>query len=197
MENTAANIMEQAHTAETFKHVHSPENSIQTMDVLMAEEPLLRRIIAGAGLMGAHAEDILQDISIKAFKSVQPWATHADCKRWLARITVNACITEHRRFARVLKHRGAMKNKQQSHLHTPSSATKAMAREEANLVHQAMAELEQTLLMPMALKYFCDLNSQEISLILKISPGAVRARLYQGRLRLAKTLTQKGLHHDA
>ena len=90
-----------------------------------------------------------------------------------------------------------MKNKQQSHLHTPSSATKAMAREEANLVHQAMAELEQTLLMPMALKYFCDLNSQEISLILKISPGAVRARLYQGRLRLAKTLTQKGLHHDA
>ena len=195
MNDTAIRMTKQTQVSETSRQVHSPRSSIQTMDVLMAEEPLLRRIIAGTGLTGADAEDILQETSIKALQVAQSWATHLDCRRWLARVTINACVTEHRRFARVRRHEDALGNQQQSRLHRPGSATTAMAREESDLVHQAMAKLEQTLLLPIVLKYFCDLSSQEISLILRISPEAVRARLYQGRLRLAKTLTQRGLHH--
>ena len=61
MNNAAVKTVKLAYPAENMKQVHSQKNSVETVDVLMAEKPLLRRIIIGAGRTGADAEDILQE----------------------------------------------------------------------------------------------------------------------------------------
>ena len=58
---------------------------------------------------------------------------------------------------------------------------------------QCLREMDESLQVPLAMRYFCDLNSTEIGAILDLEPGAVRKRLYKGRITLAEALLQKGI----
>ena len=60
-------------------------------------------------------------------------------------------------------------------------------------VRQSLAELEPKLLMPLTLRYFCDMKSDQIGEILATPASTIRARLRQGRLILAKQLAKRGI----
>ena len=66
------------------------------MDVLTSELGRLKRIVAGMGLNASDAEDMLQDVSIRALKRSATSESRQACLHWLIKVTVNRCLMEHR-----------------------------------------------------------------------------------------------------
>ncbi len=59
-------------------------------------------------------------------------------------------------------------------------------------MREALPELDATLLMPVVLQYFCGMTSDEIGKMLGISGPAVRTRVREARMILAKRLERLG-----
>jgi RNA polymerase sigma factor (sigma-70 family) len=164
------------------------------MDVFLAELWRLKRIIAGMGLNASDGEDVLQDVSIRVLKQPGKCRTKEDGVRWLIKVTVNQCLMEHRR-RRSFRRRAGEILKRWPDIKTASKGTdeKVIVAEELEIVRESLRELDESLLVPMVLRYFCDLNSKEVGEVLALSPSTVRGRLKEGRMILAKRLLQRGV----
>lgn len=164
------------------------------LEVFAQEQGRLKRIIAGMGLGAWDAEDILQDVSITALKNRDLCKERGKALGWLIRVTVNRCLTEHRRrksfTAKALE---LLDRKRTGGKATFLPDKIAIRTEEKGLLHAALRELDRKVLATLVLKYFCDMNASEISEILNISPSAVRNRIYRGRDSLAKKLAKRGV----
>jgi RNA polymerase sigma-70 factor (ECF subfamily) len=164
------------------------------VDIFSAEMGRLKRIIAGMGLGASDAEDVLQDVVIQALRQAGKCQTKEDSIRWLIKVTVNRCLMEHRR-RRSFCRRAPEILKRQSETKTDSTTAenKAIVAEELDMVRNSLQELDESLLTPMVLRYFCDLNSREVGRILALSPSTVRSRLREARMILAKRLVEQGI----
>jgi len=69
----------------------------------------------------------------------------------------------------------------------------AVSSEQVEAVQQALRDLDDDLLRPLVLKYFCDLSSAEIGATLAMPASTVRSLLRKGRLALAKALMKRGI----
>jgi len=65
--------------------------------------------------------------------------------------------------------------------------------DELEIVRETLQELDDSLLTALVLRYFCDLNSAEIGRVLGLSASTVRSRLREGRMILARRLTERGV----
>ncbi|GAI81191.1 unnamed protein product, partial [marine sediment metagenome] len=85
--------------------------------------------------------------------------------------------------------------KRRSENKTASKRTdeKVIDAEELEIVRESLQELDDSLLGPMVLRYFCDLNSKEVGEILGLKPSTVRSRLREARMILAKRLLERGV----
>jgi RNA polymerase sigma factor (sigma-70 family) len=86
-----------------------------------------------------------------------------------------------------------MQRRTESAVEPAGTDDKAIAAEELEIVRQALTELEGSLMTTMVLRYFCGLNSTEIGQALGLSASAVRSRLREGRMILAKRLMERGI----
>lgn len=164
------------------------------LEVFGSERGRLKRIAVGMGLNGADADDVLQDVSIKALKGCAEYRTREDALRWLMKVTVNLCFEEHRRQKRFGRAADEVLKRRLEKRETPNDTDKvAIAAEELEIVRKTMRELDETLLGPLALRYFCGLNSTEVGEILNLSPSTVRGRLRDGRMVLARRLIERGV----
>lgn len=160
--------------------------------------PQLRRLAAGMGLGPGDGDDVLQDV----FLRLRQWpGEHHDqeqTRRWLYRVTINACLLEHRRrkrFAKVVD--GASREahtRQVAHADPPGDAIRG---EELQAVRLALRELDGVLLAPLVLRYFCELDATRIGELLDLPPATVRTRLRRARLWLAQRLTRLDERDDA
>jgi RNA polymerase sigma-70 factor (ECF subfamily) len=164
------------------------------MDVLASELGRLKRIVAGMGLDTSDGEDVLQDVSIRVLKQTATFKRPQDCIRWLIKVTVNRCLMEYRsrnKFRR--QAREILKRKREMKGVITGTVEKAIVAEELEIVRESMKALDDSLLVPMVLQYFCDLNSTEVGRILGLNPSTVRSRLREGRMILAKRLLERGV----
>jgi len=168
----------------------SSESSL--VDIFIAELGRLKRIIAGMGLSASDGEDVLQDVSIQALRRAGKCQTKEDSVRWLIKVTVNRCLMEHRR-RRSFRRRASEILKRRPETKTDSTAENVIVAEELEIVRKSLQELDDSLLTPMVLRYFCDLNSKEVGEILSLSPSTVRSRLREARMILAKRLIERGI----
>ena len=162
------------------------------VDVFLAELGRLKRIVAGMGLSASDSEDVLQDVSMQALRRSGKHQTKEESIRWLIKVTVNRCLIEHRR-RKTFRRRASEILKRRSETKTDSTAEKVIAAEELEIVRESLQELDETLLTPMVLRYFCDLNSKEVGEILALRPSTVRSRLREARMILAKRLIERGV----
>ena len=164
------------------------------VDIFIAELGRLKRIIAGMGLSASDAEDVLQDVSIQALRRAGKYQTKEDSVRWLIKVTVNRCLMEYRR-RRTFCRRATEILKRQAETKADSTAVdkKVIVAEELEIVRESLQGLDDSLLTPMVLRYFCELNSREIGEILSLSPSTVRSRLREARMILAKRLVKRGV----
>jgi len=165
---------------------------IRPADVLVANRAQLRRVAAGLGLAGPDIDDCLQDVSVTALEKAKHFETRQDAMRWLIRVTVNRCLTEHRRRRSFLSKASEILRRRSKR--TPASAAaNAVAAEELELVRLGLKDLEASLRAPLVLRYFCNMDSSEIGRVLDIKPATVRSRLRDARLKLAGQLLKKGM----
>ena len=164
------------------------------MDVFYAELGRLKRIAAGFGLSASDGEDVLQDVSIKVLERSGENRTHQEYIRWLTKVTINRCLTEHRRRRsyyrqthEILKRRAEFKTKPNR------TDEKVINAEELKIVRENLQKIDGALLAPVVLRYFCDLNSSQIGEILGLKASTVRSRLREGRMILAKRLLERGV----
>jgi RNA polymerase sigma-70 factor (ECF subfamily) len=154
----------------------------------------LRRLVVGMGLRVEEGEDILQDVYIEAIRKPPKNCSAEKAKRWLMRVTANRCLLEFRQrkqhqraTVEVLKRWTEIKN---APLRPDNQAIRT---EEIEAIRQCLSEISESLKVILAMKYFCELNSNEIGEILELKPGTVRKRLCKGRIILAQTLLRKGI----
>ena len=174
-----------------------PELSL--MAIFSAELGRLQRIIAGMGLSTPDAEDVLQDVSIRVLKQQKSKSRTAllnqeDSIKWLIKVTVNRCLMEHRSRRTFRRHASEiLKRKLEIKTASKPADEKAIIAEELEIMRESLQKLDDLLLVPMVLRYFCDMNSNEISEILALSPSTVRSRLREARMILAKGLMERGV----
>jgi len=162
--------------------------------VFSQEVERLQRIAVGMGLSAEQGQDMLQDVYLKILDRPPGFRDPQDAARWLMRVTVNQCLTEHRRRVRrgrrlrdVFYHRSE-RNKAQV------GPDQQMVRtEEMEAVREGLEQLGELLRAPLVLKYYCGLNATEIGEVLRLKPPTVRKRLSEGRIALANVLLQRGI----
>lgn len=170
----------------------SPPPSVA--DVFVQRLGQLKRVVAGMGFAAADAEDILQDVFLATTKARGDFRTADEAGRWLVRVTVNRCVLEFRRRQRFRK---AAAEVQRRSSVAPSPAADgpsyaAMAVEDLQAVRGAMQGLDESLLCPLVLRYFCGLDSTQVGEILQVPASTVRSQLREARMILAKRLMQRG-----
>lgn len=167
---------------------------MQMHSVFIGHIERLRRLVVAMGLSAEEGQDILQDVYIEAVKGPSKYRGEQEASRWLMRVTANRCLLEFRRRKR---HRRAASEvvKQWAEMEKyPSGPDKqAIRTEEVETMMQCLREMDESLQVPLAMRYFCDLNSTEIGEILELEPGTVRKRLHKGRIILADALLKKGI----
>lgn len=166
------------------------------MDVFLQELGLLKCIIAGMGFGRRDAEDILQDVSVQVLKQQIDNISRPSALAWLKRVTVNRCISECRRRARFQRRVPMVFRHQQAKGRAVAGPDERIIRQERiNMLRQALKNLDDELLMPLVLRFFCDQNASEIAETLNMRASTVRSRLRKARMILADTL-MKGEYKD-
>jgi RNA polymerase sigma-70 factor (ECF subfamily) len=159
------------------------------MDILIEELPLLKYIIAGMGFGTRDAEDIIQDVSVQVLKHSLENASKRSAVAWLKRVTINRCITEYRRRERFQrKAKTIMKHQQATGVSSVNPEDETIHREQIDRMRQALKHLDDSLLTPLLLRFFCDHNASEIGEILHIKASSVRSRLRKARILLADVM---------
>ena len=163
-------------------------------DILLAELGRLKRIIAGMGLSASDGEDVLQDVSVQALKQGERFESRQAGVRWLIKVTVNRCLMEHRR-RQSFRSRACeiLKRRLEARAAAKDTDEKAIVAEELEIVRESLTELDDSLLGPMILRYFCDLDSKAVGEVLGLNASTVRSRLREARMILAKQLLERGV----
>ena len=167
---------------------------MQMHSVFIGQIERLQRLMVAMGLSTEEGQDVLQDVYVEAVKGPPRYLSDGEASRWLMRVTTNRCLLEYRRRKR---HRRAASEvvKQWAELEKTASGPdkQAIRTEEVETMMQCLSQMDESLQVPLAMRYFCDLNSTEIGEILDLEPGTVRKRLYKGRIILAEALLKKGI----
>lgn len=177
-----------------MRKIQATEQSLEfsTIEIYMAEQGMLRRIVAGMGLNATDAEDVLQDVSIRILKHAVKFATRQQAINWMIRVTVNQCLAEYRRRKRFNKHANEILKRTTSNQPDPAEKN-VIAAEELEIIRQSLRKLDNKLLGPIVLRYFCDMDSKEISKILQQNQSTIRSRLRVTRMMLAEKLLERGV----
>jgi len=173
----------------------SEQLSKSNLGIFLAELGRLERIVAGFGLSPSDGEDVLQDVSIQALKRSGKYRSREDDVRWLIKVTVNRCLMEHRRRRSFRRHAQEIFLRRRAKFGAKSNRAdeKVIVVEELEIVRESLKELDDSMLGPVVLRYFCDLNSKEVGEILGLNPSTVRSRLREARMILAKRLLERGI----
>ena len=148
-------------------------------------------------MTGNHhdAEDLSQEVFIKAYKNIGGFRADAKFSSWLYRITMNTCIDQNRK-----KSVKAMRLKEtfdETHIPTHESFGSDVVKSpdkkaEAGLmqkhIDQALQKLTDKERSVFVLRHYQHLQLNEIADVLKITVGTVKSTLFRALQRLQKEL---------
>ena len=132
-----------------------------------------------------EAQDAVQEAFLRVWRFRDAVPAGDARKAWLYRVVVNACISRIRsEKSRTGKDDGDLGLET---LPDPSDTPDdAFERSQlASDVLAALAELPETLRVPLVLRFYVGLSEKEIAVAIDRRPGTVKSRLYDARQRLA------------
>ena len=140
---------------------------------------------------GGDAEDLTQEVFLRAYKSIGGFRADCDPKTWLLRIAVNVC----RNFARWQKrHPGVPMDTVPMAQTSPSAEEQALRRWDEVALLRQVCDLPTKLKEVVLLKYFEDKSIAEIATLLGTLEGTVKVRLLRARAQMRKR--QEGAAND-
>ena len=149
-------------------------------------------------LTGNHhdAEDLSQEVFIKAYRSLDGFRGDAKFGSWLYRITVNTNINQHRKKAfSALKAQESLEDMKwdENQFIGSNQAVSPDAQAQAGFIQkhieQAMDRLSTNERCVFVLRHYNDLPLKEIAEIMSISKGTVKSTLFRTLKKLQKELS--------
>jgi RNA polymerase sigma-70 factor, ECF subfamily len=168
---------------------HAPAGDTRAFDELIARHR--SRVVANCRYLtsGNEAEDLAQEVLVKAYFALRKYESRARFSTWLYRIKVNHCLN-HRRAGR--RHDGNVAlddaAPDSAALTVPPEADLALDRAaDVTRVRAAVASLSETLRQPLVMRELDEMSYEEIAAALGLSLSAVKMRILRARqeLRLA------------
>lgn len=146
------------------------------------------------------AWDILQDSYLRAYKSLDQLENNAAFLSWLRRISVNVTATQMSKRLPTPFSSLSGEDSEQPELPDLSVDTQPELaldkKETSRLVQEILAQLSEEQHLIIGMRYYEELSVKEISELLRIAPGTVRAQLFRGRKRVetaVRALEKKGV----
>lgn len=168
----------------------SPAGDTRAFDELVARHR--GRVVANCRYLttGADAEDLAQEVLVKAYFSLKKYEQRSKFSTWLYRIKVNHCLN-HRRSER--RHAGDVTLDDApvdaAPLTVAPEADTALDREaDVARVRAAVAALNDTLRVPLVMRELDEMSYDEIATALGLSLSAVKMRILRARQELRETL---------
>lgn len=149
-------------------------------------------------LTGNHydAEDLSQEVFIKAFQSIKTFRSEGKMSSWLYRITVNTNINQYRRKsfkARKLQESYDELSDSQNRSFGVSQIKDPEESAEAGMIQkhidQALGRLTPRERSIFVLRHYNDLSLKEIALIHKVKEGTIKSMLFRSIKKLQKELS--------
>jgi RNA polymerase sigma-70 factor (ECF subfamily) len=156
-----------------------------------------RKVYAVAlDMTGDHhdAEDISQDVFLKAFRSLPGFRGRASVNTWLYRMTVNTCIDRSRKKAwKAMRPKGALID---DDIHPQAQGREMLSDPEKELekallqrhIRQALDNLTQRERAVFVLRHYHALPLKEIAECLHVSEGTIKSTLFRALKRLQEKL---------
>ena len=175
----------------------SSENNKQTFEALV--QPHFDRLYRLAfRLTGrkAEAEDLFQELLIKAFGKLDDLVTIDEPGSWLSRVMYNLFVDERRRFARRRMHtveEGFLPGDGLEGIAGTENPEKDLQRlEKLKQLDSALAQLSDEHRLIVLLHDTEGYKLDEIHTLIGIPVGTVKSRLHRARARLREILTETG-----
>jgi RNA polymerase sigma-70 factor (ECF subfamily) len=131
------------------------------------------------------AQDAVQEAFLRVWRFRDSIPEGDARKAWLYRVVVNACVSR----IRSEKSRAGKDDGDLALATIPDqnlSPDEAVERSQmAGDVIAALADLPETLRVPLVLRFYAGLSEKEIAVAIDRRPGTVKSRLYDARQRLA------------
>jgi RNA polymerase sigma-70 factor, ECF subfamily len=162
------------------------EQSTTELDALLAEwyAPAYRTACMVLGNQ-AEAADAVQDAFLRLWRFRDAIPAGEALRPWCYRVVVNACYSR----ARAEQRHRSRRESDAGHDTVATGPGPAELAEDAArsaVVQAALAELPESLRVPLVLRYFAGLSEREIALAIRRRPGTVKSRLFEARRRLSE-----------
>ena len=148
----------------------------------------------------AQAEDIAQEVFIKAYASFDILRTSETAGGWLRTVARNLSLnyaTRYRRRWRLFSEMGGEEDDSevdfQDSLPAPDAPDEASGAQRSAVIEEALSGLPEHQRLPLVLYHFEEMPYEEIAAHLKISLAKVKVDIHRGRAALAKALTRVGV----
>ena len=140
----------------------------------------------------ADADDMTQDVFLKAYRGLPRFRGEAPPRAWLASIADNAVKNRYRsrsRFRRIFAGSTDARPDLDPPETAPGPEENARAGESRRLVTEALRRLEPEFRMPVVLRDLEEWSYDEIAVSLALPVGTVKSRIARGRGQLKDILT--------
>jgi RNA polymerase sigma-70 factor (ECF subfamily) len=137
----------------------------------------------------ADADDATQESFIAALKALKAYRGDSAFQTWLFSIALNTCRTTLRQRKRRATLASSMSDPSISSTSGRQNPEREfMQQERAQILWQAISQLDEKHRLPIVLRYYDELSTHEIAEVLGISLGTVHSRLSIARTRLSGAL---------
>lgn len=127
---------------------------------------------------GAEAEEVAQDVFVRAYFALDRFDESRPLRPWLLQITRNLARNRQRSLGRYW---AAVQRWWQ---HEPEITTTAVERQESQLLWQAVRQLRPSAQEIIYLRYFLEMSEAETAVVLGVQPGTVKSRLHRALKQL-------------
>jgi RNA polymerase sigma-70 factor (ECF subfamily) len=159
---------------------------------------LVYRIAFSVLRNATEAEDVVQEVFLRALRHGKKLGEVEDRKAWLARIAWRVAVEERRRGMRDAGRRGMREMgdgelPEREELHSADSGAEQtlLGKERGELLHAMISALPDALRDPLVLSALEDLSPREVGTMLGISEAAVRSRAFRARQILRERMTAR------
>ena len=133
----------------------------------------------------AEAEDISQEVFLKAYKAIGRFRGDSSFSTWLYRIAVNTCLN-----FRAARKPDAEELPDALPDRSAGAAAAIESEEQARVVRNAVSRLPEKQRATLILKIFHDLTHEEVAGVLGSTVGTVKANLFHALGNLRKLMTE-------
>jgi RNA polymerase sigma-70 factor (ECF subfamily) len=165
------------------------EEESRLFEEMMAYQEDVFRICLGFSRNPSDAEDLSQDVYLKAFQNVGKVRTPYALKEWLFRIARNTCLDhgKKRRVVRFFERTARPDNAVE--IRTPEYS--ADAGERLNSLKKAVSQLPTKQREVFVLREYGHLSYQELARTLGIKEGTVMSRLSRARRAIVDSVNEE------